>query len=69
MQNKRKPVGVVVLLAFLAVWVWGVVSLAPTPGAWPFWGELLYYAAAGTLWALPLKPLFSWMNAGEPDED
>lgn len=69
MQNKRKPLGVLILLAFLAAWVWAAVSLAPAPGAWPFLGELMYYLAAGTLWAIPLRPLFLWMNAGEPPEE
>lgn len=68
-RNLRKPVGVVLLLVFLTTWLWGATTLAPVAGRMHFLLEMGYYLAAGTLWAIPLKPLFDWMNAGEPEED
>ena len=59
----RKAVGCAGLLAYLGAYA----IAAATLGAWllpqlPFWGELLYYVAAGLVWIAPLKPLFAWMN-------
>ena len=30
--------------------------------------ELLVFIGLGVVWALPLKPVFTWMNSG-PEED
>ncbi len=62
----RKALGCFVLLAYLAVYA----AAAATVGAvvWshaPNWVALMYYAFAGVVWVLPLKPLLSWMNRGE----
>ena len=59
----RKALGCAVLLIYLAAY--GV--LAASLGAamlpmLPAWAELLYYAVAGLIWVLPLKPLFAWLN-------
>jgi hypothetical protein len=67
-QNLRKPIGTLVLIAFLLTWLWGATTLAPVAGRLHFLLEMGYYLAAGTFWAIPLKPLFDWMNAGEPPE-
>ncbi|MFZ2031191.1 MAG: DUF2842 domain-containing protein [Vitreimonas sp.] len=61
----RKAFGCFLLLAYLA----GYAAIAATLGAYiwahaPHWTALIYYAAAGVIWVLPLKPLFSWMNRG-----
>jgi hypothetical protein len=69
MSNKRKPLGSLILLGWIALWVWGIASLAPVAGTWPGLAELGFYIAAGTLWVVPLKPLFAWMNAADPPED
>lgn len=64
-MRTRKAVGCFVLLAYLALYL----ALAATLGAFllpilPGWAELIYYVLAGIVWALPLKPLFAWMNRG-----
>jgi Protein of unknown function (DUF2842) len=69
MKNPRKPIGSLVLLIWMGLWVWGVATLAPAAGAWPGLAEMVFYLAAGTLWVLPLRPVFRWMNAGDPPED
>jgi hypothetical protein len=28
----------------------------------PAWAEFAFYAIAGVIWILPLKPLFDWMK-------
>jgi hypothetical protein len=67
--SARKAIVVVVLLIYLA----GYVVLAATFGTWllarvPAWGALIYFAIAGMIWILPLKPLFGWMNRGAKRE-
>lgn len=69
MRNPRKPIAMLVLLAFLTAWVWAAVTLAGALGPMPFWAELIFYIVAGTFWVIPLRPLFRWMNAIEPPEE
>jgi hypothetical protein len=61
----RKAVGCLALLAYMSTYALLAASLgvmlAPQL---PAWGELAYYAVAGVIWILPLKPLFGWMNRG-----
>ncbi len=64
-MRTRKAVGCAGLLAYMTLYA----AAAATLGAWllprlPAWGELFYYAFAGVIWILPLKPLFAWMNRG-----
>ncbi len=64
-KRARKALGCLVLLAYLAIYA----ALAAALGGYlvqilPWWGQLIYFAAAGVLWVLPLKPLFGWMNRG-----
>lgn len=60
----RKPVGVLVILALIAVWVALVGSLSGVVGewAWPF--QLGFYLFTGIVWIAPLKPLLRWMETG-----
>ncbi len=66
MQTRaRKALGCSVLLTYLALYAAAAASLgAVLLPILPFWGELLYYAVAGVVWVVPLKPLFGWMNRG-----
>ncbi|HRK64621.1 MAG TPA: DUF2842 domain-containing protein [Terricaulis sp.] len=64
-MRARKALGCLVLLAYLAAYA----ALAAALGAYlvqifPWWAQLLYFAAAGVVWIFPLKPLFAWMNRG-----
>lgn len=59
----RKAMGCLVLLAYLALYVAAATTLAGALApVLPNWAELAFYAVAGLVWVLPLKPLFSWMN-------
>ena len=60
----RKPVGMLGLLAYLAVYALVISSFADRLGALPHLAAGLFYLAAGLVWVLPLKPLFLWMNTG-----
>jgi hypothetical protein len=60
----RKPVGMFVILALILMWA--AVVLIVTPAiltlAWPL--QTLFFAVAGTVWIVPLKPLLRWMELG-----
>ena len=60
----RKPVGVLALLAYLALYAGLVSSFAGTLAALPTAVMALAYLVAGIAWVLPLRPLFLWMNTG-----
>ena len=57
----RKFIGMIAILAFLAVYVTVVASLGDEiPNHWL--AQLAYYGIAGALWGVPLFPLIRWMN-------
>lgn len=60
----RKPVGVIALLVYLAVYAAIISSFGPTLNTLPTWAKVIAYLVAGIAWVLPLKPLFIWMNTG-----
>jgi hypothetical protein len=61
----RRAIGCAVLLAYMLAYVVAAVSLGGLVEGAPWWGQLLYYAVAGSVWIVPLKPLFVWMG-GSP---
>lgn len=66
----RKPVAALAMLAFMVLWIWGAGTVGSNMTEAPKWLQLVFFIAAGTLWILPLRPLFKWMNANEtPEED
>ncbi len=60
----RKPAGIFLILALIAAWAAGIVSLSPWVGTWPVLVQGLFYLVAGIAWVLPLKPLLRWMELG-----
>jgi hypothetical protein len=60
----RKPVGILGLLVYLAVYALIIASFADTLSALPMPVTFFVYLVAGVAWILPLKPLFLWMNTG-----
>ena len=60
----RKPAGIFVILALIAVWAALVVSFSGQIGGWPVLAQGLFYLVTGIAWILPLKPLLRWMETG-----
>lgn len=60
----RKPVGMLLILAIIAVWCVLVVSLSATVGGWHWLAQLAFYVVTGIVWITPLKPLLRWMETG-----
>lgn len=62
--NWRKPVGMLLILAIIAIWAVLVASLSGVVGSWAWPLQLLFYLVAGIVWIAPLKPLLRWMESG-----
>ncbi|MFM6829988.1 MAG: DUF2842 domain-containing protein [Novosphingobium sp.] len=60
----RKPVGILVLVAALAVYAFGVASLAGVIGGWHVLVQTLAYIVLGTIGLLPLRRFLIWMETG-----
>ncbi|HET9429288.1 MAG TPA: DUF2842 domain-containing protein [Allosphingosinicella sp.] len=60
----RNPVGIGLMLLLILVWSVLVVSASSLLGGLPWPVQLIYYAVAGIVWILPLKPLIRWMHTG-----
>ena len=57
----RKPIGVLAILAWIALWAVLAVTL-PHPANQ--WLQILWYGGLGVLWIAPLKPVLKWMENG-----
>ena len=60
----RKPVGMLGLLAYLALYALLISRFAESLATWPKLAAGGFYLVAGLAWLLPLRPLFVWMNTG-----
>ncbi len=65
----RKPVAILLMLAFMALWVWGAATIGSRLTGVSGWLQLVFYVVAGIGWVFPLRPLFLWMNANQPPEE
>lgn len=60
----RKPAGMFMILGLITVWAVVILTVSPliTPLWWPL--QAVFYAIAGTVWIMPLRPLLRWMELG-----
>jgi predicted membrane channel-forming protein YqfA (hemolysin III family) len=58
----RKPLGILLILAGLAVYGLLIASFADTLGGLAKPVQALIYLILGVAWLLPLRPLLVWMN-------
>ncbi|WP_414902361.1 DUF2842 domain-containing protein [Sphingomonas flavalba] len=62
--NWRKPAGMLLILALIALWSTLVVGFSDVIGALPALVQAPIYLVLGIVWILPLKPLLRWMETG-----
>lgn len=62
--NWRKPAGMLIILALIALWSALVVGFSDVIGALPALAQAPIYLVLGIVWILPLKPLLRWMETG-----
>lgn len=62
----RKPFGMFVILALIAIWAFAVGSLSGQIARLPGWLQIPVYVVSGIIWIwiLPLKSLLAWMETG-----
>ena len=62
----RKPVGMLAILALIAIWVVLVASLSNWVGHWHWLLQLGFYGTTGIiwLWILPMRRMLLWMETG-----
>jgi len=60
----RIPIGILLLLAMLAVYALGVAWLSTWIGLLPIWAQTVVYVVLGVAWLLPLRPFLIWMETG-----
>lgn len=62
----RKPVGMLAIMALIALWAVMVASLSGLIGTLPVWAQTPVYVALGIvwIWVLPLRRLLAWMETG-----
>ncbi len=58
----RKPLGILLILAGLAVYGGVIAGFSEQIGSLPKAVEALVYLVLGVAWLLPLRPLLVWMN-------
>ncbi len=66
-RSQRRIIACVTILAFLIFWIWGAATIGTRLTDAPKWASLIFYIVAGIGWAVPLKPVFTWMNSGPED--
>ena len=66
-QSQRRIVASIVLIVFLGGWIWGAATIGSMLVSAPKWLSLIFFAVAGIGWAVPLKPVFKWMNSVPED--
>ncbi|MEO1305719.1 MAG: DUF2842 domain-containing protein [Pseudomonadota bacterium] len=66
-QSQRRIVASIVQLCFLAFWIWGAATIGTMLATAPKWVTLIFFVVAGIGWAVPLKPVFTWMNSVPED--
>jgi predicted membrane channel-forming protein YqfA (hemolysin III family) len=60
----RKPAGMFMILALITVWAVIILALSPIIGALARPLQAIFYAVAGVIWIMPLRPLLKWMELG-----
>jgi Protein of unknown function (DUF2842) len=61
----RKPVGMLLILLLILVWSLTVLMITPHVLTLHWALQALFFAAAGTVWIVPLRPLLHWMEVGK----
>ena len=61
----KKLIAIVVICAYIAAYIAVAVTIGGLLIEAPKWIQLLYFATAGIIWVIPLKPLFNWLKSDE----
>lgn len=65
--NMRKIIASLILVTYLAGYILIVATIGSWTASWHGAAQIAYFAVAGTIWIIPLKWLFAWMNTPQSD--
>ena len=60
----RKPLGVFLTIAWIALYAGLIAYFAEDINALPWWVQAPLYAVLGFLWLFPMRALLRWMARG-----
>jgi hypothetical protein len=60
----RKPFGMFLILAIIAIWAALIASQADRIAMLPQFIQIFVYVFAGIVWITPMRPLLRWMETG-----
>lgn len=60
----RIPLGILALLAGLAIYAGAVMWASQWIGQLPVWAQTIVYVVLGVAWLLPLRRFLIWMETG-----
>ena len=60
----RKPAGALIMIASIIIWAVAIASASSVISGWPLVVQMGFYAVAGIIWIMPMKPLLRWMETG-----
>ena len=63
--SPRKPLGILAILAYIALYAGAVVGLSDPIGRLPALAQAPIYLLLGIAWIAPLKPVMRWMERGQ----
>lgn len=61
----RKPLGVLLILGIILLWVIIVLQASHWVSAWWWPAQAVFYLIAGIVWIVPMGPILKWMEAGK----
>jgi Protein of unknown function (DUF2842) len=61
----RKPLGMLLILLLITVWVVIIATFSPEIGQLPGFAQAIVYIFAGIAWIFPIKPLLNWIETGK----
>lgn len=64
----RRALGIALTALFLTAYVGVATVIGGFFATKPVWAQIAYFAVAGLVWVLPLRPLFLWMRVPDPEE-
>jgi TRAP-type uncharacterized transport system fused permease subunit len=63
----RRSLGMLIIGLYITAYIFAAASIGSLFADRVWWQQILYFAIAGTIWPLPLKPLMDWMAKPDPD--
>jgi membrane protein implicated in regulation of membrane protease activity len=66
--RERRGIGLVSTGLYLVVYIFFAASIGGLFAEKPWYAQIAFFAVAGIIWVLPLRPLFAWMSKPDADE-